>query len=156
MDSTVVPRKPTISPGKTVPLASTTSHNSPTEQNGPSDSTSEPISWVTRPCQRKLEQAAKRLKYGASKTGVLICLLAAWPADRLVPAQSHATDFPRPTGSCPARFAVRNDRLRPQDLPPPQEHFVIPGAGQSSRGILKLAGDALAPRLGWRSPFSPE
>ena len=62
IDSTVVPRKPTISPGSTRPLESVISHTSPTEQNGPSDSTSGPITCVTRPCQRNAGQVSSRAK----------------------------------------------------------------------------------------------
>ena len=55
IESTLEPRNPTISPGNLRPAESMISHDSPTEQNGPEDSTRLPTTSVTRPVQRMVE-----------------------------------------------------------------------------------------------------
>src|SRR5579862_188085 len=60
IESTFEPRKPTISPGKLLPPEDTISQDSPTEQNGPADSTRLPTTWVTRPFQRMVEHVGSQ------------------------------------------------------------------------------------------------
>src|SRR5271167_2462932 len=95
MESTVRPRKPIISPENTFPSSVRMAQPSPTEQNGPSDSTSWPTALVTRPVHRKVENSSNRRKYGFRYSRLAIN--AHWdagPADQKSPARSPSDGFP--------------------------------------------------------------
>src|SRR5476651_228601 len=68
---TLGPRKPTISPGKRLPSRSTISQASPTEQIGPTDSTTCPTTLLTEPSHRHAGNSCKCWKYPLSKPGVI-------------------------------------------------------------------------------------
>ena len=61
------PRNPTISPGRVSPVGVERWQSSPTEQNGPSDSTRWPTTWVTRPSQRRAVQGFQAREIGGER-----------------------------------------------------------------------------------------
>src|SRR5580704_17945908 len=71
MERTLDPRNPTISPGNASPLESRISQDSPTEQNGPADSTRLPTTWVTRPLQRIEDPLASQMRHESRCPGVI-------------------------------------------------------------------------------------
>src|SRR5579862_5081479 len=88
IERTVLPRKPTTSPGCESPAGPTISQHSPREQKGPSDSTIWPTALVTRPYQRAVDKVSRRWKYGANREGFFIRVsVDAGPGGQKIPAR---------------------------------------------------------------------
>src|SRR5271165_3554859 len=130
MESTLEPRNPTISPGNREPAESTISQDSPTEQNGPADSTRLPTTSVTCPVQRMVELLRSQFTYGSRGPGFILGLVF-WgrvfaPGGRRSPVRLLSVELPEPCSQCRARFQA--SMLLAPGWSPPQS------AGANGRG----------------------